>query len=208
MSIPVDNDTAYFGHSSDFLYALPTEERLHDVERRLGIRGILEHLKNAGWESYQWRNSVDGRGSFLELSGMAYRDFKRTNSRQGILPAAEQMLQRVQAITRCEQTQGHDFTARAGYDNGLLACRHCGFGGYGSNYARQVSELEQWKQRAEEAHQRLAMAALRLGVNFNGAGEILLSNQYVPQAGTMEGYTLLSDTDQVSLTIQNDPTNG
>jgi hypothetical protein len=187
---------------------MPTEQKLHDVERQLGIRGILELLKNAGWEAYQWRNSADGRKSFLELSGMAYSDFKRTDSRQGILLAAETMLQRVQAITHCEQTRGHDFTARAGYDNGLLACRHCGFGGYGSNYARQASELAQWKLRAEEAHANLSTAALRLGVHFNIGGEILLANKNITQVGNEEGHTLLGDTDAVSFTIHHDSENG
>lgn len=202
------NSEPYFGHSGDFDYDLNGPAKLKEIETKLGIRGILEHLKSAGWESYQWRNSPDGKKSFLEMSGMAYSDFRRTNSTAGIKHAAEDMLNRVQAIVRCEQTTGHDFTERAGFVNGVLACRHCGFGGYGSNYLQQTRDINNWKDRAESANEQLALVALRVGVRFNAVGQVMLPNASIVGSDKGEGYIALSDTDQVSFVLKHETEEG
>jgi len=194
--------TAYVGHSSDFKHDVNGEGKLHQAERDLGIRSMLAHMADAGWDSYQWRNSVDGKTSFLELSGTTYSDFKRANSTTGVKAAVEQVLNRVQAISKCEQTTGHDFTGRDGYNNGVLACKHCGFGGYASNFRRQQSELEQWKHRAEDAVEKLGIVGMRLGVHFNIAGDILLAKKNIAGEGETEGYSSVSDTDEVSFIIK------
>jgi hypothetical protein len=208
MTAALPDDKTYYGHSNDFAYRLQNEKQLHDVERELGIRSMLEHMKEAGWDSYQWRNSREGRCSFIELSGMAYRDYKRTESTTGIRHAVEAMLNRVQAISRCERTTGHDFTGRQGYDNGVLACRHCGFGGYASTFKRQASELEHWRTLAEETNSRLATISSRLGVHLNTFGQILLENRHIPEAGAEDGYAVIGDTDKVSFIIKRDPEGG
>jgi hypothetical protein len=166
---------------------------------------MLEHLKNAGWESYQWRNSKEGRTSFLEMTGAAYSDFKRTESTTGIRHAVEAMLNRIQAIQKCEQAVGHDFTGRKGYDNGVLACRHCGFGGYTSTFERQARDAEHWKMRFELVNERLALAQMRAGVHFNAVGNVLLENKRIPATGKEDGYTVIGDTDMVSFIVEQDP---
>jgi hypothetical protein len=202
------NNKTYYGHSHDFAYDPRAKEKLHDIERQLGIRSMLEHMTEAGWDAYQWRNSKESQRSFLELSGMAYSDFKRSDSTTGIRHAVEAMLNRVQAIVCCERTSGHDFSARNGYENGLLACRHCGFGGYAANFKRQAQEIEHWKMQAEQAHERLSIVGARLGVYFNAAGQVLLANRDIPEAGKDDGYAVIDDTDKVLFTIKRDPKGG
>lgn len=208
MNISLDDDKTFFGHCGDLAYELNGAQKLLQIERDLGIRGILEHLKQAGWEAYQWRNSREGRTSFLELSGLAYSDFRRTESKTGIKHAAEAMLNRVQAIVRCEKTVGHDFTSRKGYDNGVLACHHCGFGGYSSNYLQQARDARNWQERAESAHSRLALIALRTGVRFNAVDQVLLPNASLLDSGVEDGYTVVGDTDKVSFVLKRETEGG
>lgn len=207
MTDAIDNQP-YFGHSGDFDYDLNGAAKLQEIETKLGIRGILEHIKAAGWESYQWRNSPEGKRSFIEMSGMAYFDFRRTDSTTGIKAAAEAMLNRVQAIVRCEQTVGHDFTERPGFVNGVLACRHCGFGGYGSNYLQQTRDISNWKERAGSANEQLALVALRVGVRFNAVGQVMLPNASIENSGKGDGYTAVGDTDKVSFVLKHETEGG
>ena len=208
MSAALDADKVYFGHSRDMDYDLNGAQKLQQIERDLGIRGILEHLKQAGWEAYQWRNSPENRTSFLEMSGLAYADFRRTESKTGIKHAAEAMLNRVQAIIRCEKTTGHDFSSRKGYDNGVLACTHCGFGGYGSNYQQQARDARNWQDRAESAHEQLSLVALRTGIRFNAVGQVMLPNASLQDSGTEDGYTVVEDTDKVSFLLKRETEGG
>lgn len=198
-------EAPFYGHSNDLRWDFVGGEKLHAVESQLGIRSLLESLKAAGWDKYQWRSGKPGKMSFIELGSTVYRDFRRVESQDGILPAVQALVNRVQAIIRCENETRHSFAARPGYDNGLLSCEHCGFGGYESIFERKSAETAHLEAHVGVLRDEIMLLRTRLGVAITLGGEVAVANARIhPQDDKRDGYTVIGDTDKVSFLIEKD----
>lgn len=154
-----------------------------EIEEALGIRGYLEHLKNIGWDEYQWRYYPDDFSvstaqderpvRFVEVFGSRYKGYIRGNSRISLLDACKSSLHQAQKFAQCEMQNGHDYEPYQGYSNGLMACKHCGFNGYNTLTGidrSMISNLESCF-RAEKAMRNEMMMHMRewgITLKFDG----------------------------------------
>ena len=179
------------------------ESKLIEMENKLKIKGIINHLKELGWDSYQRRYEEGlSQGSeediktfkkrfkyvthFAEFFSEKYNGMLRGDSKNSLREAVEKCLNRAQKYCACEQRKGHEYVPYKNkkdlkeYDNGLVMCKHCGFNGYTNiikDTERQISTLENIVNIKQELIMNMSRSAKKNGLDFNILGDLLNRNE-------------------------------
>lgn len=188
-------------HSSDFKYREKIEGKTQrEWEDNLGMVGIINHLNDLGWKTYQWRyqdtlvddkkreeymerygDRINNLTHFAEFFSPYYNGYLRGDSKSSLREAMENCLNEAQGYLNCENNAGHSFVPykRKGkeYDNGLIECSKCGFNGYTSLVGILEAERDQCKKLIDMLNTDRATFlrnAHEAGVKFNIMGEVIV----------------------------------
>lgn len=174
-------------HNRDFDFRPTIDNKTKEEwEKELDIDGLIVRFKELGWEVMNWSyDNVNNKRHFVECTGPYYSDFLRGDSEVSLKEAFEKVLNKMQKFNQCENTNGgHEYTNRPGYNNGLLACKKCGFGGYTNLVKIKNRELDHYKSIYEHTCERLSAIQIslnELNVGVNMFGGLIINDEYTPK---------------------------
>ena len=128
-------------HSNDFGFNQPINgKKQEEHEADFGVVGEIAHLKELGWERYQWRYTKEdeckennkvgkmciAQGCFAEFFSLYFNGYLRGDGKT-VKEAILKCLHKAQKFAACKN---HEYLSKEGYTNGLIICKHCGFWGH------------------------------------------------------------------------------
>lgn len=182
-------------HNRDFDYKIDGKienKTKKEWEAELGLTGIIVRMEKLGWEIMNWSyekpediEKYKNFTHFVECTGPYYTDFLRGDSKISLKDAFEKVLNKMEKFNQCEIRDGHDFTSREGYDNGVLSCKKCGFGGYTNLVEITKNEKELYENMYKGLIKKISnmnSSMIKIGnglSGFNMFGGIIINGQRV-----------------------------
>lgn len=170
-------------HSDDFeeYGGILNGKTKKEWEKEFQIEGLLYHLHQLGWETYQWyREEEDDVAKerdiicFAECFSPYYNGYLRGDSSISVKEAVEQCLRTAQLYAACENRTGHHYTKEK--NSSYASCTHCGFDGFSSTVQTlqsRIKYLEIQLKCERECNQKIIQNANKEGIYFNASHEVI-----------------------------------